>query len=93
VSFEATLNQNWALALDSVYTQTNITEFFGIPGIAFTGTFADVGTPSSEQLSFAPAIEYNFSGNFGIITGCWFSALGRNSTEFRSGVVNLEYTY
>jgi hypothetical protein len=93
VSFELTLSRNWVLALDSVYTQTNVTEFFGIPGIFFGGTFADVGKPSSEQLSFAPAIEYNFSGHFGVIAGCWLSVLGRNSAEFRSGVVNFDYTY
>ncbi len=93
VSFEVVLNQNWVLALDSVYTQTNITPFFGIPGIVFSGTFADAGKPSSEQLSFAPAIEYNFSRNFGIIAGCWVSVFGRNSSEFRSGVVNFEYAY
>ena len=93
LSFEITLNQNWVLALDNVYTHMDVTQFFGIPGIAFSGTFADVGKPSSEQLSLAPAIEYNFNNHFGIIAGCWLSALGRNSTEFQSGVVNLEYTY
>jgi hypothetical protein len=92
-SFEITLGQNWVFALDSIYKQTNITQFFGNPGINFTGTLADVGKPSSEQLSFAPAVEFNFSSNFGIIAGCWFSALGRNSTEFRSGVVNFDYRY
>ena len=92
-SFEFSFSQNWALALDSVYTHTDSAQFFGNPGLALTGTFAEVGQPSSEQLSFAPAIEYNFSPNFGIIAGCWFSALGRNSAEFRSGVVNFEYTY
>jgi hypothetical protein len=93
ISFELTLNQRWVLALDNVYTHKDITEFFGNPGIAFTGTFADIGKPSSEQLSFAPAIEYNFSKNFGIIAGCWLSALGRNSAEFRSCVINFQYTY
>ncbi|MGB7978849.1 MAG: hypothetical protein WCF19_06800 [Chlamydiales bacterium] len=92
-SFEVTLNKNWVLAIDNVYTHTNTTPFFGIPGIAFSGTFADIGKPSSEQLSFAPAIEYHFSNRLGIIGGCWFSAWGRNSTEFRSSVVNVEYTY
>lgn len=29
VSFEVPLNQNWVLALDSVYTQTNSTQFLG----------------------------------------------------------------
>lgn len=92
-SFEYSLSQNWVLALDNVYTHTDASEFFGMPGISFEGTFATVGPPSSEQLSFAPAIEYNFSRNFGIIAGCWFSAMGRNSSEFLSGVINFDYTY
>ncbi len=93
MSFELTLNQNWVLALDNIYTHTNSTSFFGIPGIVFGGTLANAGKPSSDQLSFAPAIEYNFSRNLGVIAGCWFSALGRNSTEFRSGVINFVYVY
>jgi hypothetical protein len=32
-SFELTLNKNWVLALDNVYTHTDETQFFGIPGI------------------------------------------------------------
>jgi len=93
VSFEFTLNQNWVLALDNIYTCTNVAQFFGLPGISFEGIFASTGKPSSEQLSFAPAIEYNFGSHFGVIAGCWFSALGRNSAEFRSGVINFDYTY
>lgn len=86
VSFEYTLNQNWVLALDNVYTHTDRTQFCG-------DTVASVGSSSSEQLEFAPAIEYNFSSHFGLIAGCWFTAAGRNSTEFRSGVINFVYTY
>lgn len=93
LSFELSLNQNWAFALDSVYRHGDSAQFFGMPGIAFTGTFAEVGRASFEQLSFAPAIEYNFSKSLGVIVGCWFSAAGRNSPVFRSGVVNFQYVY
>lgn len=93
VGFEFTFNQNWVLAFDTVYVHTNMTSFYGIPGISFQGTVASMGEPSSEQLSFAPAIEYHFNSNFGIIAGGWFSFMGRNSSEFRSGVVNFVYTY
>ncbi len=92
-SFEITLNRNWVFALDTLYTYTNGTPFFGNPGINFDGEFASVGKPSSENLSFAPAIEYNFSKHLGIIGGCWFSAFGRNSAQFRSGVINVQYAY
>ena len=92
-SFELTLTQNWALAMDTVYTHTDRTQFFGTLGTTSTGAPATVGTPSQEQLSFSPAIEYNFSANFGIIIGAWVSAIGRNSEVFRSGVINVDYTY
>ncbi len=93
VSFEFALSQNWVLALDNVYTHTNVTQFYGTVGTTTAGLPASVGSPSSEQISFAPAIEYNFSSNLGVEVGCWFTAWGRNSTEFRSGVINLAYTY
>ena len=93
-SFEVSLSQNWALALDNVYTHVDQTRFFGNPGVvSIGGPAASVGAPSSEQISFAPAIEYNFSSNLGIIAGCWFTAWGRNSTRFCSGVISIDYTY
>lgn len=85
-SFELTLNQNWVLALDNVYSHTDATSFYGT-------TITPVGVPSSEQISFAPAIEYNFSSHLGIIAGCWFTAWGRNTPVFRSGVIAFDYTY
>ena len=93
ISFEYSFDQNWAIALDNVYTHTDATQFCGTAGTASTGAPASVGTPSSEQISFAPALEYNFSEHFGICAGCWFTAWGRNSAQFRSGVVNFDYTY
>jgi len=93
-SFELTLTQNWVLAIDNVYSHTDATQFFkGDAGTRADGQPASIELPSSEQVSFAPAIEYNFSCNCGLIAGCWFTAWGRNSMVFRSGVVNVCYTY
>jgi hypothetical protein len=91
-SFEFTLDQNWVFAIDNVYLHGNKNRFSGHKGTV-DGETATVGGPSSEQISFAPAIEYNFSSNFGIIAGAWVTAWGRNSTQFRSFVVNLDYTF
>jgi len=93
VSFEFNFNQRWNIALDNVWTHTDATSFYGDAGVNVFGDEANNSKHSSEQFSFAPAIEYSWSENLGIIAGCWFTALGRNSTEFRSGVVNLTYTY
>ncbi len=71
--FEYTLTRNWALALDLMYLHTEKTRFSGhtLPG-------TEPIAPSSEQFSIAPAIEYNFNANIGIIAGPWFSVGGRN---------------
>lgn len=87
VSFEYTLTKNWVLALDNVYIHTDKDRFRGKRGAA------RVGRSSSEQISFAPAIEYNFNTNWGIIAGSWFTAAGRNTPKFYSGIFSFSYSY
>jgi hypothetical protein len=86
LSFEYTIDENWVFAIDGVYYHRNKNSFSGT-------TSAPVGGPSSDQISFAPALEYNYSDNFGIIAGVWATIWGRNATQFTSGVVNFEYKY
>ncbi len=93
ISFEFSLSQNWALALDNVYTHINKSQFFGTSGTSGPGSIARNGMPSSEQLSFAPAIEYNFNSNVGLAIGAWVTALGRNSPIFNSAVLDLVCSY
>jgi hypothetical protein len=88
LSFEFSLDRHWALALDNVYTHVDRDRFRGTVGIG-----DKVGRPSSESLSFAPAIEYNFNQNWGIIAGVWLSAIGRNSFIFRNAIVSFIYQY
>ena len=85
-SFELALSQNWVFAMDNSYIHINSVSFSGT-------TESPVGKQSSEQICFAPAVEYNFNANWGIIAGYFFSAWGRSSPQFRSGVVNLECAY
>lgn len=86
LGLEYTLARNWALALDVLYVHSNRTRFSGHKGTT-DGIPNFVGGPSSESLSLAPALEYNWSGNYGIIAGVWFSVAGRNNAEFVNGVV------
>ncbi len=80
LGLEYTLAQRWALACDFQYVHSNKNRFSG-------KTIVPVGAPSSEQFSIAPAFEYNWSANVGLIAGAWFSLGGRNTTEFASGVI------
>lgn len=92
-SFEYSFTRNWAFAMDNVYAHISKTRFSGKSGFTQQGTRANMKSPSSEQFSLAPAIEYNFSANLGIVGGVWFTVAGRNSSEFINGLIALEYTY
>jgi hypothetical protein len=88
-AIEFSFTQHWVLALDVVYSYTNVSTFSGRKGTTSTGATAVVGAPSSSQLSIAPAIEYNPSEHLGIIAGVWATLAGRNSANFVSGVVSV----
>lgn len=91
LGFEYTLTQRWVLALDALYTHTNKNRFSGNPGESAPGIKAVVTAPSSEQFILAPALEYNWNANVGLIAGPWFTVAGRNTTAFAGGVIALNY--
>lgn len=93
LSLEYTLNQNWVVALDSIYRHSSKVQFSGFAGHEELGAHAQNGGPSSEDISFAPALEYNFNVNAGIIAGAWFTVAGRNSPEFRSAVISYSRVF
>lgn len=92
-ALEFSLSQNWSLACDFRFQCINKTKFSGNFGTTTKGgtTSASLGSPASAQFSLAPAIEYNFSQNLGLIAGSWFTFAGRNSSEFVSYVIALNY--
>ncbi len=85
LGLEISINQKWVFATDLCYTSSQKSTFKG-----FTAQGTNVGSPSSDQLSIAPAIEYNINSNSGFIGGVWFTATGRNSANFVQLV--LSYT-
>lgn len=86
---EYNLTQRWVVALDIFYDYQNKTKFSGNPGEIAPGIPAVLKSPSSEQFSLAPALEYNWSSNVGMIGGVWFTIAGRNASQFVSGVLAL----
>ncbi len=79
-AFQYNLTHRWALAGDLLYTHNNKNRFSG-------KTTAINSSPSREQFSLAPAIEYNWSRDIGIIGGIWFTFAGRNSGRFVTSVI------
>ena len=93
LGMELSLTQKWVLATDVVYSCQNSTGFSGTLGTTSTGSSASVGGGFNDQLSLAPALEYNWSPNLGIIGGVQFSVYGRNSSNFVSGQISVCWTF
>lgn len=91
--FEFSFTQRWVFALDVVYVAQDRTKFHGTLGTDATGAPAVVGGGYNDNLSLAPAIEYNWNGNFGVLGGAQFSVYGRNSFNFVTGQFSLVYTW
>ncbi|NGX62968.1 MAG: hypothetical protein KR126chlam6_00372, partial [Candidatus Anoxychlamydiales bacterium] len=92
LAFEFSFTQRWVLASDFVHVRSAKTTFKGTAGTNPDGTAASSTNPSSHQTSIAPALEYNFSANLGVLAGAHFSIHG-NATSFKAGIISAEYTF
>lgn len=88
---ELTLTQNWVAVMEGFLAHRQKTYFRGYAGFYENGEPALIGHNEINELSLAPAIEYNFSPNFGIIGGSWFSIRGKNTVRFVSYVIAFNF--
>lgn len=93
LGYEFSFSQRWVLAMDIVYNYSQEIKFSGKHGTDSAGNPNAVGGPFSDQLSLAPALEYNVNENFGFIGGVWFTVWGRNSSDFWSGILSFTYSF
>ncbi len=84
LGFEYNLTQNWVLALDVANSIKLKTRFKGY-------TEHPVGLGFAYALSLAPAIEYNFSDDIGLIGGVWFSCKGLRRPDHFNYVISLNW--
>lgn len=92
-AFEYSFTQKFAYAMDVIYAHANRVKFKGINGTNEDGSAASNVSGSSEQWSLAPALEYNFSEDLGVIAGLWFSVKGKNTIDFISYVASLTWLF
>jgi hypothetical protein len=91
LAFEYLLSQNITFAIDLYYEGQSKGNFKGNAGKDMLGNQASVSSPSMRRFSLAPALEYNFSDAVGIIAGSWFTVYGKNTMQFASYVISLNY--
>ena len=71
------MTREWVLAFDVTREATSRARLRGRYGDA--GPTADRTFPSSHYVSFAPAVEYNWSDRTGAILGLWVIPKGHNT--------------
>jgi hypothetical protein len=89
-AWEYSLTRNWVLALDLVYQRDGNTRVRGSDGGSQP---IEVHSGSSWQFQVAPAIEYNWSGNVGVIVGARWIAAGRNTSASITPVAAINLVY
>jgi hypothetical protein len=81
-AFEYSVTRNWVAALDIVYTTSGPTQVAGQYAPAkdrSTMTIFANTLGSSDSISLAPAIEYNWTSTVGLIVGAKIVVNGRNT--------------
>ena len=97
LGLEYSLTRNWVPALDIVYGHGDDTSVHGYEVQRLSSGLAAVRfnshSGSNESFSLAPALEYNWNKNWGIIAGVQLSFAGRNSGAFVAPQVAINIMY
>ncbi len=94
-SWEYSITRNWVFALDFVYQHDDNTRLHGAIVDPATNGSIDVNEDfgSAWRFGLAPAIEYNWSSQVGLIVGARWFALGRNTSATVTPAVALNMVF
>ena len=88
LAFEYTLTQNWVAVMEGYYSQGQSSIFNGILDDIHSGRALPLSDKYYE-VGLAPALEYNFTSNVGVIGGVWFPVAGKNTSHFLTYVLAI----
>jgi hypothetical protein len=92
LAWEYSVTRNWVLALDLEYARNAGTHVRGLNDAASaTPTSVNIDSGTSTTWSLAPAIEYNFNGNVGLLAGAKFTVAGSNAAALLIPVVAINW--
>lgn len=93
---EYSLTTRWALAADMLYTHNNSTHVTGFDNASSPlGLPLPVRTKSgpSDTVGYAPAVEYNWTPNIGVLLGVRVLSGGHNTTRTVTPALALNYVH
>ncbi len=93
IAFEYSLTQHWVPVFELLFVDSNSSDFNGNPGLTPGGVIDSIGGGGGTQLSLAPALEYNFNPQLGVIGGVWFAVTGPSGGGFTSLALAVNYYF
>lgn len=88
LAFEFTLTQNWVAVMEGYISEGKSTRFDEIFDI-INGGAPGILSKEFYEYGLAPALEYNFTANVGVIGGVWFPVAGKNTGHFTNYVLAI----
>lgn len=90
---EYSLTRRWVLALDATYRRQGNTPVFGYNVLASTPSNIRLDSGASDAFGFAPAIEYNWKRNLGVLVGVRLIPAGRNTAATITPAVAINFVH
>jgi hypothetical protein len=90
---EYSLTRNWVLALDATYHTQGKTTVSGTNHSNPIKALVNFNVPSNSAVAFAPAIEYNWKANIGVILGVRIVAAGRNTNYTLTPAIAINFVH
>ncbi|WP_267224396.1 transporter [Dyella silvae] len=92
-AWEYSMTQHWVLAFDLVYRYTSGGKVSGTVSTQNATAPLNYRTGSSASFAFAPAIEYNWRANLGLLVGVRVFTGGHNSPTTVTPAIALNYVH
>ncbi len=87
---EFNLTEHWVGVMETFISSRSQLTFNGFPGLT-DNTFNQLNKGITKALTLAPAIEYNLNQHLGFIAGPWFTLRGKETAQFLSYVVAVNF--
>jgi hypothetical protein len=92
-AWEYSLTRRWVLALDATYRYQGNTPVTGYNTLDSTRAAIELDSGPSDALGLAPAIEYNWTRNLGLLVGARVIPAGRNTAATITPVVAINFRH
>jgi hypothetical protein len=92
-AWEYSATRNWVLALDATYRFASNTRVTGYNMLDEIPSTIQVNSGPSDALGFAPAVEYNWKRNWGVLLGVRIIAAGHDTAFTISPAVAVNFVH